>query len=191
TEESTFEGIDLLDPTKIVPEELAPVQPVGMLTLNATPTNFFAEVEQVAFHPGHLVPGIDFTNDPLLQGRLFSYLDTQLIRLGGPNFNEIPINRPLVPVHNNQRDGYHRRGINIGKVSYHKNSLANNTPIPVSEEDGGYAHYQEKVDGYKIQARSKSFEDHFSQATMFWNSMSDAEKKHIINAFSFEVGKVK
>ena len=189
-EEFNFD-FNILDPTKVWPEEEIPVKIIGKMTLNKNVDNFFAETEQIAFNPGHIVPGIDFTNDPLLQGRLFSYLDTQLIRLGGPNFNEIPINRPIVPVHNNQREGYHRRAINIGKVSYHKNSIANNTPIPIKEEDGGYGHYQEKIDGVKIRARSESFKDHFSQARIFWNSMSDVEKKHIINAFSFEVGKVK
>ena len=108
---------DLLDPTKIVPEELVPVQRIGRLTLDRNPDNFFAETEQVAFHPGHVVPGIDFTNDPLLQGRLFSYTDTQLIRLGGPNFHEIPINRPVAPVHNNQRDGLMRQTINTGQTA--------------------------------------------------------------------------
>ena len=105
---------DLLDPTKIIPEEIVPVRRIGKLTLNRNPDNFFAETEQVAFHTGNIVPGIDFTNDPLLQGRLFSYLDTQLIRLGGPNFHEIPINRPIAPLHNNQRDGYMRQTINRG-----------------------------------------------------------------------------
>ena len=189
-EEFNFD-FDILDSTKLWPEEEIPVKIIGKMTLNKNVDNFFAETEQAAFNPGHVIPGIDFTNDPLLQGRLFSYLDTQLIRLGGPNFNEIPINRPIVPVHNNQREGYHRRAINIGKVSYHKNSIANNSPVPVKEEEGGYAHYQEKVDGFKIRGRSESFKDHFSQAIMFWNSMSNVEKKHIIDAFSFEVGKVK
>ncbi len=182
---------DILDATKIWPEEIIPVQTIGKMTLNRNVDNFFAETEQAAFHLGNVVPGIDFTNDPLLQGRLFSYLDTQLIRLGGPNFHEIPINRPIVPFHNNQRDGYHRQTINVGKVNYHRNSLAGNTPAPASPAEGGYQHYQEKVEGRKIQARSKSFADHFSQATLFWNSMSPAEKEHIINAFSFELGKVK
>ena len=137
------------------------------------------------------MPGIDFSNDPLLQGRLFSYTDTQLIRLGGPNFHELPINKPICPFHNNQRDGYGRQTINVGQVSYHKNSLANNTPHPVSEADGGYKHYEEKVEGHKVRARSESFKDHFSQARLFWLSMTDIEKKHIIDAFSFELGKVK
>ncbi|BAQ08516.1 catalase related subgroup domain-containing protein [Bacillus sp. OxB-1] len=184
-------GYDILDATKLWPEEVIPVKIIGKMTLNRNVDNFFAETEQVAFHPGNVVPGIDFTNDPLLQGRLFSYTDTQLIRLGGPNFHEIPINRPIVPFHNNQREGYHRQTINKGKVNYHRNSLAGNTPAPASAAEGGYTHYQEKVEGRKIQARSESFEDHFSQATLFWNSMSPAEKQHIIDAFSFELGKVK
>lgn len=191
-EEDEFKfDFDILDPTKVWPEEDIPVKIIGKMTLNRNVDNFFAETEQVAFHPGHVVPGIDFTNDPLLQGRLFSYTDTQLIRLGGPNFHEIPINKPIVPVFNNQRDGYHRQMINLGKVAYHKNSLDKNTPMPVPEEEGGYMHYQEKVDGRKVQQRSQSFKDHFSQATMFWNSMSVPEQKHIIDAFSFEVGKCK
>lgn len=182
---------DILDPTKIWPEEQVPVKIIGKMTLNRNVDNVFAETEQVAFHPGHVVPGIDFTNDPLLQGRLFSYTDTQLIRLGGPNFHELPINRPVCPFHNNQRDGYGRQTINVGQVSYHKNSLADNTPSTSNEEEGGYVHYEEKVEGRKIQARSDSFKDHFSQAKLFWNSMSKTEKKHIVDAFSFEVGKVK
>ncbi|WP_226670351.1 catalase [Metabacillus litoralis] len=191
-EEDEFNfDFDVLDPTKLWPEEEVPVKIIGKMTLNRNVDNVFAETEQVAFHPGHVVPGIDFTNDPLLQGRLFSYTDTQLIRLGGPNFHELPINRPVCPFFNNQRDGYGRQTINVGKVSYHKNSLANNTPKPASEEEGGYVHYQEKVDGHKVRSRSDSFKDHFSQATLFWNSMSEPEKEHIIKAFSFELGKVK
>ena len=182
---------DILDSTKIWPEEDVPVKVIGKLTLNRNVDNFFAETEQVAFHPGHVVPGIDFTNDPLLQGRLFSYTDTQLIRLGGPNFHEIPINKPVCPFHNNQRDGYHRQTINKGKVNYRNNTLAANTPAPVREEQGGFAHYQEKVEGSIVRSRSVSFNDHFSQAKLFWNSMSPAEKQHIIDAFSFEVGHVK
>lgn len=181
---------DILDPTKIWPEEIIPVKIIGKMTLNRNVDNFFAETEQVAFHPANVVPGIDFSNDPLLQGRLFSYLDTQLIRLGGPNFHEIPINRPITPIHNNQRDGYHRMTIDHGRVSYSPNSLANNCPTPTSENDNGYLHHAEKVDGAKIRARSESFNDHYSQATLFWNSMSPAEKQHIIEAFHFEVGSV-
>lgn len=191
SEEDEFNfDFDVLDPTKIWPEEEVPVKIIGKMTLNRNVDNVFAETEQVAFHPGHVVPGIDFTNDPLLQGRLFSYTDTQLIRLGGPNFHELPINRPVCPFHNNQRDGYGRQTINKGQVSYHKNSLAANTPQPASEEEGGYAHYQEKVEGRKVRKRSESFKDHFSQAKLFWNSMSEVEKNHIIEAFSFELGKV-
>jgi catalase len=181
---------DLLDPTKIIPEELVPVQRVGKLTLNRNPENFFAETEQSAFHIGHIVPGIDFTNDPLLQGRLFSYTDTQLIRLGGPNFQEIPINRPIVPVHNNQRDGFMRQTINRGKVAYGPNKLDNNSPRQAKASEGGFTSYPERIDGRKIRARSKSFLDHFSQARLFLNSQSEPEKNHIADAFSFELGKV-
>ncbi|WP_026700828.1 catalase [Salibacterium aidingense] len=187
-EEFKFD-FDILDPTKVWPEEDVPVKKVGKLTLNRNVDNVFAETEQAAFHPGHVVSGIDFSNDPLLQGRLFSYTDTQISRLGGPNFHELPINRPVCPFHNNQRDAQGRMTINTGQVSYHKNSLADNTPEPASEEEGGYVHYQEKVEGHKIRARSDSFRDHFSQAALFWNSMSDVEKQHIIGGFSFELGK--
>ncbi|TFE00046.1 catalase [Jeotgalibacillus sp. R-1-5s-1] len=190
SEEDEFKfDFDVLDATKLWPEEDVPVKILGKMTLNRNVDNVFAETEQVAFHPGHLVPGIDFTNDPLLQGRLFSYTDTQLIRLGGPNFHELPINRPVCPFHNNQRDGYGRQTINKGQVSYHKNSLAQNTPETSTEEEGGFAHYQEKMEGRKVRARSDSFKDHFSQATLFWNSMSQPEKDHIKQAFSFELGK--
>ncbi|WP_426293542.1 catalase [Dyadobacter endophyticus] len=188
-DEFKFE-FDLLDPTKIIPEELVPVVRIGKMTLNRNPENFFAETEQSAFHIGHVVPGIDFTNDPLLQGRLFSYTDTQLIRLGGPNFQEIPINRPIVPVHNNQRDGYMRQTINRGKVSYGPNSLGDNYPLQAKASEGGFTSYPERIDARKIRARSKSFLDHFSQAKLFFNSQSDPEKNHIIEAFSFELGKV-
>lgn len=188
-EEFKFD-FDILDATKLWPEEIVPVKIIGKLTLNRNVDNVFAETEQVAFHPGNVVPGIDFTNDPLLQGRLFSYIDTQLLRLGGPNFAEIPINRPVCPIHNNQRNGFSRQTINVGRVSYHKNSLANNTPSTSTAAEGGFVHYEEKVEGHITRARSKSFDDHFSQARLFWNSMSPPEKQHIINAFSFEVGKV-
>lgn len=188
-EEDEFKfDFDILDATKFWPEEIIPVRRVGKMTLNRNVDNFFAETEQVAFHAGHVVPGIDFSNDPLLQGRLFSYLDTQLIRLGGPNFHEIPINRPVAHVHNNQRDGYHRMTIDHGRVSYFPNSLQGNTPHPDPEH--GYIHYAEKVDGRKIRERSDSFKDHYRQATLFWNSMSEAEKQHIVDAFHFEVGGV-
>lgn len=182
---------DILDATKLIPEEEVPVTPIGKMTLNRNPDNFFAETEQVAFQVGNVVPGIDFTNDPLLQGRLFSYLDTQLIRLGGPNFNELPINRPVGDVHNNQRDGYGRQKINTGKGAYLPNSVRGGCPMHAPENMGGYVHHAEKVDGHKIRERSDSFKDHFSQATLFWNSMSKPEKDHIVKAAHFELGKVK
>lgn len=188
-DEHKFE-FDLLDPTKIIPEELVPVQRIGKLTLNRNPDNFFAETEQVAFHVGHVVPGIDFTNDPLMQGRLFSYTDTQLIRLGGPNFHQIPINRSVAPVHNNQRDGHMQQVINKGKVSYSPNSLGDNFPVQAKAAEGGFASYPERIDAKKVRARSKSFFDHFSQATLFFHSQSEAEKAHIIDALRFELGKV-
>lgn len=181
---------DLLDATKLIPEELVPVRPIGKMVLNRNPDNFFAETEQVAFHPGHVVPGIDFTNDPLLQGRLFSYLDTQLIRLGGPNFAEIPINRPVVQVHNNQRDGYMRQTINRGRTNYFPNSLGGGCPMTAPHEAGGYVHYAERVDGHKIRTRSESFKDHFSQATLFWKSLTLPEQEHLVQAAHFELGKV-
>src|SRR5690606_13950721 len=182
---------DLLDPTKIIPEELVPVKIIGKMTLNRNPDNFFAETEQVAFHPGHVVPGIDFSNDPLLQGRLFSYLDTQLIRLGGPNFHEIPINRPIAKSHNNQRDGFMRQEINKGKVHYHPNSLGGGCPFQAKMSEGGFVSHPEKIEGKKIRTRSKSFLDFFSQPRLFYQSQTDVEKKHIVDAFSFELGKVK
>ncbi|RZL97166.1 MAG: catalase, partial [Pedobacter sp.] len=188
-DEHKFE-FDLLDPTKIIPEELVPVQRVGKLTLNRNPDNFFAETEQVAFHVGHVVPGIDFTNDPLLQGRLFSYTDTQLIRLGGPNFHEIPINRSVNPIHNNQRDGFSRQQINKGRVSYHPNSLGGGCPFQAKMSEGGFTSHAERIDAKKIRERSESFFDHFSQATLFFNSQSVPEKDHIVQALSFELGKV-
>jgi catalase len=188
-EEDEFSfDFDILDPTKIWPEEIVHLKRIGKMTLNRNVDNFFAETEQVAFHAGHVVPGIDFSNDPLLQGRLFSYLDTQLIRLGGPNFHEIPINRPVAHVHNNQRDGYHRMTIDHGRVSYSPNTLQKDTPQP--DAQNGYIHYSEKVDGRKVRERSESFKDFYSQATLFWNSMSEAEKQHIIEAFHFEIGGV-
>jgi catalase len=181
---------DILDPTKIWPEELVPLQRVGKMTLNRNPDNFFAETEQVAFHPGHVVPGIDFTNDPLLQARLFSYIDTQLIRLGGPNFNEIPINRPLAPVHNNQRDGFMRQTINRGRVAYFPNSLAKGCPMMAPEAAGGFVHHMEKVEGAKVRARSDKFRDFFSQATMFWKSLTAPEQERLVEAAQFELSKV-
>ena len=183
-------GFDLLDPTKLIPEELVPVKRVGKMTLNRNPDSFFAETEQVAFHPGHLVSGIDFSNDPLLQGRLFSYTDTQLIRLGGPNFHEIPINRPIAPVHNNQRDGHMRQAINDRRTSYQPNSLSGGCPMQAKADLGGFVSYAEKLGGAKVRQRSQSFFDHFSQAALFWHSQSEPEQTHIVKAFRFELGKL-
>jgi catalase len=188
-DEHKFE-FDLLDPTKIVPEEIVPVQRIGKLTLNRNPDNFFAETEQVAFHVGHVVPGIDFTNDPLLQGRLFSYTDTQLIRLGGPNFHEIPINRPIVAVHNNQRDGLMRQTINKGKTSYNPNTTGGGCPFQAKASQGGFTSHTERIDAHKIRERSASFFDHYNQARLFFNSQSEPEKNHLVDALRFELGKV-
>lgn len=183
---------DLLDPTKLIPEELVPVQLVGKMVLNRNPDNFFAENEQVAFHPGHIVPGLDFTNDPLLQGRLFSYTDTQISRLGGPNFHEIPINRPTCPYHNFQRDGMHRQDIDTNPANYEPNSINDNWPreTPPGPTRGGFESYQERVEGNKIRERSPSFGEHYAHPRLFWNSQTPVEQEHIIGSFSFELGKV-
>ncbi|KND57557.1 Catalase [Candidatus Burkholderia verschuerenii] len=183
---------DLLDPTKIIPEELVPLKMIGKLTLNRNPDNFFAETEQVAFCPRHIVPGLDFTNDPLLQGRLFSYTDTQISRLGGPNFHEIPINRPLAPLHNGQRDAMHRQTIDKGQASYEPNSIDGGWPKETAPAaaGGGFETYTERVEGSKIRVRSPSFQDHYSQATLFWNSMTEPEQDHIVGGYSFELSKV-
>ncbi|MER6423665.1 catalase [Streptomyces sp. NPDC001137] len=180
---------DLLDATKLIPEEQVPVRPIGRMVLNRNPENFFAETEQVAFHTGNVVPGIDFTNDPLLQARNFSYLDTQLIRLGGPNFAQIPVNRPVAPVRTNQRDGYHQGAIHRG-TNYFPNSLGGGCPAHAGVDANAYTHYAERVDGAKIRKRSESFKDHYSQPAMFFHSMTDWEKQHIVAAFRFELGKV-
>jgi catalase len=183
-------GFDILDPTKLIPEAQVPVQLIGKMVLNRNPDNFFAETEQVAFHPGHLVPGIDFSNDPLLQGRLFSYTDTQLSRLGGANFHEIPINRGVCPMHNFQRDGMHRQTIAKGRVAYEPNTLGNGTEFRVDGGAQGFQSYPEQLEPPKIRRRSPSFDDHFSQAALFWNSQSVPEKDHIVAAFRFELSKV-
>ncbi len=183
-------GFDLLDPTKLIPEELVPVQRVGRLRLDRNPENFFAETEQVAFHLGNIVPGIDLSNDPLLQGRLFSYLDTQLLRLGGANFHEIPINRSVAPTANHQRNGHMRQRIDRGRVSYQPNSLAEDSPAQVPAAAGGYVTYAESTVGTKVRARGESFFDHYSQARMFFRSQSQHEQQHLIKALRFELGKV-
>ena len=181
---------DVLDASKIWPEADVPLVPVGKMVLNRNPDNFFAETEQVAFHPGHVVPGIDVTNDPLLQGRLFSYLDTQLNRFHSANFHELPINRSIAPVHNNQGAGFMRTTIGKGKVNYFPNSLGGGCPMQAPENMGAYVHYMEKVDGHKVRARSESFKDHFTQAAMFWRSLSDPERDRLVEAAHFELGKV-
>lgn len=181
---------DLLDATKLIPEELVPVQRIGKMTLNKNPDNFFAETEQVGFNPGRLVPGIDFSNDPLLQGRIFSYTDTQLNRLGSPNFHEIPINRPIIPVHNNQRDGRMRQTISSDITSYNPNTISNGCPFQSKIANGGFNSFGQTNHGNKERIRSDSFFDHFSQAKLFYNSQSTYEKNHIIDAFTFELGKV-
>jgi catalase len=180
-------GFDLLDPTKIIPEEVVPVQRVGRLVLNRNPDNFFAETEQVAFCIGNLVPGIDVTNDPLLQARMFSYMDTQLLRLGGPNFTELPINRPLAPVHNHHQDGLKRHSIPTARALYHPNSIAGGMPALAPN---GFTHHSESLHGPKTRDRARSFGDHFTQARMFLHSQSPAERAHLVEACRFELGKV-
>jgi catalase len=181
-------SFDVLDATKIVPEELVPIRPVGRLVLNRNPDNFFAETEQVAFCTAHIVPGIDFSNDPLLAGRIHSYVDTQLTRLGGPNFHEIPINAPIAQVHNNQRDGFHRQAIHRGRVAYEPNSLAGGCPFQAGVK--GFTSFPEPIREDKVRGKPEKFADHYSQATLFYNSQSDIEKAHIIRAFRFELTRV-
>ncbi|HET6346009.1 MAG TPA: catalase, partial [Myxococcota bacterium] len=184
-------GVDLLDPTKLIPEEVVPVRKIGKMTLDRNPDNFFAETEQVAFCVSNLVPGIEVTDDPLMQARLFSYLDTQLTRLGGPNFAQIPINRPLAPVSNFQQDGFHRHQTMAVRANYSPNSIAGGCPMSAGAAHGGFVHFPEAVEGTKTRERPESFADHFSQATLFWTSMTPPERRHIVNAFGFELGKVR
>ncbi|SFP46081.1 catalase [Variovorax sp. PDC80] len=184
-------GFDLLDPTKLIPEEMVPVQKIGRMVLNRNPDNFFAETEQVAFHPGHLVPGIDFTNDPLLQGRLFSYTDTQISRLGGANFHELPINKGVCPFHNFQRDGMHRQTIARGQVAYEPNTLGTGAEFRVDGDSAGFQSYPDTdYEAPKLRRRSHTFDDHFTQARLFFESQSAPEKEHIVAAFRFELSKV-
>jgi catalase len=185
---ASFGVFDVLDATKIVPEELVPVRPVGRMVLNRNPDNFFAETEQVAFCIAHLVPGIDFSNDPLMQGRIHSYVDTQLTRLGGPNFHEIPINSPVAQVHNNQRDGFHRQAINRGRVSYEPNSLAGGCPFQAGSR--GFVSYPEPIEGSKVRGKPELFAEHYGQARLFWKSQTPVEQKHIVEAFRFELTRV-
>jgi catalase len=187
-EEAGGFSFDVLDPTKIVPEELVPLQPAGRLVLNRNPDNFFAETEQVAFCVANVVPGIDFTNDPLLQGRIFSYLDTQLLRLGGPNFHEIPINTSVRQVHNNQRDGFHQKAIHRGRVAYEPNSLGGGCPFQAGMR--GFVSFPERIHDDKIRAKPEKFADHYTQARLFWASQSQVEQRHIVQAFRFELTRV-
>ncbi len=185
-------GFDILDDTKLWPEEVIPVEIVGKLTLNRLVDNHFAEEEQASFDPSTIVPGIDFTNDPVLQGRSFAYRDTDYHRLGTGNINEIPVNKPIVEVNYNERDSYSKYRIDVDSVNYHENSLAGNTPAETPPEEGGYAHYPEKVEGHVTRERpGESFFDFFSQPRLFWNSMSPVEKRHIIETFGFHLGYVK
>jgi catalase len=183
-------SFDILDSTKIVPEELVPVRPVGRMVLNRNPDNFFAETEQVAFCTAHIVPGLDFTNDPLLAGRIHSYVDTQISRLGGPNFHEIPINAPVAQVHNNQRDGMHRQAIHRGRVAYEPNSLAGGCPFQAGMKSG-FSSFPETIrQEDKVRGKPERFADHYTQATLFFESQTAIEKAHIIRAFRFELTRV-
>jgi catalase len=179
---------DVLDPTKLIPEELVPVQTVGRMVLDRNPGNFFAETEQVAFCPSHLVPGIDFSNDPLLQGRLFSYLDTQLSRLGGPNFHQIPVNQPRCPFQNLQRDAKMQMQVPTGRVAYEPNSLAPDGPRESLQR--GFHSLALAETGPKARLRPESFADHYSQARLFYQSMTAPEQAHIAAALAFEQGKL-
>jgi catalase len=186
-------SFDVLDATKLVPEELIPVVPVGRMVLDRNPDNFFAETEQVAFCTAHVVPGIDFSNDPLLAGRIHSYIDTQITRLGGPNFHEIPINAPLAPVHNNQRDGIHRQAIGRGRVAYEPNSLGGGCPFQAGTK--GFVSFpqplqqaRQSVD--KLRGKPEKFAEHYNQATLFYESQTPTEQAHIVGGFRFELSKL-
>jgi len=181
-------SFDVLDATKVIPEELVRLTPVGKMVLNRNPDNFFAETEQVAFCTAHIVPGLDFSSDPLLAGRIHSYHDTQISRLGGPNFHEIPINSPVAQVHNNQRDGMHRQAINRGRVAYEPNSLAGGCPFQAGA--AGFTSFREPIEADKVRGKPERFAEHFLQATLFWNSQTDVEKAHIVRGFRFELSRV-
>lgn len=186
-------SFDILDSTKLIPEEMVPVTPVGRMVLNRNPDNFFAETEQVAFCTAHVVPGIDFSNDPLLHGRIHSYLDTQITRLGGPNFHELPINAPLAAINNNQRDGIHRQAIPRGRVSYEPNSLGGGCPFQAGAK--GFASFAPSISTQntpldKVRGKPEKFAEHYNQAELFYNSQTPMEKAHIIGAFRFELSKV-
>lgn len=181
-------SFDVLDATKIIPEELVPATPVGKMVLNRNPDNFFSETEQVAFCTAHIVPGLDFSNDPLLAGRIHSYVDTQISRLGGPNFHEIPINSSVAQVHNNQRDGMHRQAIPRGKVAYEPNTLGGGCPFQAGMQ--GFTSFPEPTLEDKVRGKPERFAEHYAQATLFWNSQTPTEKAHVIGGFRFELTKV-
>ncbi len=183
-------SFDILDPTKIIPEELVPLRTVGKLVLNRNPDNFFAETEQVAFCTAHIIPGIDFSNDPLLAGRIHSYVDTQITRLGGPNFHEIPINAPVAQVHNNQRDGMHRQAIHRGRVAYEPNSLGGGCPFQAGRS--GFVTFPQPLPSTedKVRGKPEKFADHYTQARLFYRSQSEVEQSHIVRAFRFELTRV-
>lgn len=191
SEAEKFE-FDYLDATKFIPEALVPVQKVGKMVLNRNPDNYFAETEQVAFCPSNIVPGIDFSDDPMLQTRIFSYVDTQLSRLGGPNFNQIPINKPVCPFHHHLQDGFNQHHIPTNPANYEPNSINNNWPreTPASEKVGGFDTYPQPVQGEKVRQRSDTYINFFSLPRLFWKSQTPVERQHIINAFSFELSKV-
>ncbi len=184
---------DVLDATKLIPEEVVPIRRVGKMVLNKNPDNFFAETEQVAFCPANIVPGIDFTEDPLLQGRLFSYLDTQLKRLGSTNFHQIPINAPKgCPFHNFQRDGHMQMAVPTGRANYEPNSLreAGEDGGPRANAELGFKSASTPVEGTRLRIRAESFADHYSQARLFFRSLHPAEQAHVASAFTFELSKV-
>ncbi|KOS21315.1 Catalase-3 [Escovopsis weberi] len=185
-------GFDVLDPTKIIPEEIAPLRPLGILRLDVNPTNYFAETEQIMFQPGHIVRGIDFTEDPLLQGRVFSYLDTQLNRHGGPNFEQLPINRPVVPVHNNNRDGAGQNWIHKNKAPYTPNTLNKGYPAQANQTHGRgfFTSPNRYISGFLVRERSPTFDDHWSQPRLFYNSLSKVEQQFVVNALRFETSHV-
>ncbi|HLO93661.1 MAG TPA: catalase, partial [Burkholderiaceae bacterium] len=187
-EEAERFSFDVLDPTKLIPEELVPLRPAGRLVLTRNPDNFFAETEQVAFCTAHLIPGIDFTSDPLLQGRIHSYVDTQLTRLGGPNFHEIPINTPTAQVHNHQRDGMHRQTLARGRIAYEPNSLGGGCPFQAGR--AGFVSFPEPVEGEKLRAKPERFAEHHAQARLFWHSQTLVEQAHLVAAFRFELSRV-
>ncbi len=187
-EEAEAFSFDVLDATKLIPEELVPVQPVGRMVLNRNPDNFFAETEQVAFCTAHVVPGIDFSNDPLLAGRHHSYVDTQITRLGGANFHELPINASLAPVSNNQRDGIHRQAVHRGRVAYEPNSLGGGCPFQAGAK--GFVSFPQAIDGEKLRGKPEKFADHYTQATLFYDSQTDVEQAHIAGGFRFELSKL-